>query len=285
MKINKGQFVLSKWDKFTFDYKRGQGYFLRYLLNRFKWHYYPRLHHISAFPDHVDIEISSVCNMRCPMCYTITEEFKRTVKCQFMSFDLFKKIIDECSEHNIYSVRLSLRGEPFIHKDVIKMIKYAHNKGIKEISMLTNGLALTPQLFKKAMNAGLTWLTISIDGINEMYESVRIPAKFEDIVEKIKKYKEIKDLKKTVKPVIKIQSIWPAIKDTAEEYYNLFSPYVDNIASNPIIDYLHNDNSKNIKYEDYFDCPVLYQRIVIGSDGKVLLCSNDEMGKYILGDV
>jgi len=130
MKINKGQFIFSKWDGIKFSYKRGKGYLFRYLLNRFRWYYYPRLHYISRFPDHVDIEISSACNMRCPMCYTITEEFKKRVSRQFMSFELFKKIIDECTKYNVFSIRISLRGEPFIHPDVIKMIKYAHDKGI-----------------------------------------------------------------------------------------------------------------------------------------------------------
>lgn len=284
MKINKGQFTLSKWDELKFGYKRGKGYLFRYLLNRFKWHYYPRLHYVSKFPDHVDIEISTHCNMRCPMCYTRTKEFKNRVRRQFMSFDLFKKIVDECASYNIFSIRLSLRGESFIHPEVIKMIRYAHDKGIKEISSLTNGLALTPELFERAMDAGLTWLTISIDGIDKMYESIRIPAKFDDVVEKVKKYKEIKEKKKSTKPVIKIQSIWPAIKDTAEEYYTIFSPYVDNIASNPLIDYLGKDDESKIEYEPNFDCPVLYQRLAIGSDGMVLFCSNDAYGEYILGD-
>lgn len=285
MKINKGQFALSKYDKLIFDYKRGKGYLFKYLLNRFRWNWYPRLHYVSKFPDHVDIEISTICNLHCPMCYTTTEEFKRAVKRQFMTFDLFKKIIDECAEYEIYSIRLSLRGETFIHKDVIKMIQYAHDSGIKEISTLTNGFALTPKLFEQAMDAGLSWLTISVDGIGETYERIRKPAKFNDLVEKIQQYKEIKDKKKSVKPVIKIQSIWPALKDCIEEYCEIFSPYVDNMASNPLIDYLHSDDDSIIEYEEDFDCPVLYQRLVIGSDGKVLLCSNDEFGKYILGDV
>jgi len=97
------------------------------------------------------------------------------------------------------------------------------------------------------MDAGLSWLTISIDGIGKTYESIRIPAKFNDIVAKIKKYKEIKDKRRSEKPVIKIQSIWPAIKDNAIEYYNIFHPYVDNIASNPLIDYLNMD--EDIEYE------------------------------------
>jgi len=201
-----------------------------------------------------------------------------------MSFELFKKIIDECAEHNIYSIRLSLRGEPFIHKDIIKMIQYAHDSGIKEISSLTNGLALTPELFEKIMRAGLSWLTISVDGVGEIYEGIRPPAKFDELVGKIKRFKEIKDKNKSVQPVIKIQGVWPALKDCLEEYYNTFSPFVDGMASNPLIDFLRKDDESKIEYDTEFDCPALYQRLVIGSDGMVILCSNDDMGAHIIGD-
>ena len=162
------------------------------------------------------------------------------------------------------------------------MIRYAKEKGIKEVSSLTNNLALTPELFEKVMKAGLDWLVISFDGLREMYEQVRKPAKFVESYNKIKEYKRIKEKAGSVKPALKVQSVWPAIKDNALEYYQAFEPYVDSIASNPLVDYLHKD--KNIEYIPDFDCPVLYQRLVIGSDGIALLCSNDEMCTHPIGD-
>lgn len=282
MKINKDQVFLSRAEKIKFDYKRGSDHRFAYMVNRFRWHYYPRLKYVSRFPNHVDVEISSACNMKCPMCYTTSDEFRINVKRKFMDFNLFKKIIDECVKHNIYSIRISLRGEPFIHKDVIAMIKYAKNNGIKEVSSLTNNLALTPSLFKEAMHSGLDWLTISFDGLRETYEWIRQPAKFNESYEKIKEYKCIKEKTRSWKPVIKVQTVWPAIKNNAKEYFDAFSPYVDNIAINPLVDYLHKD--ENIVYLDKFICPVLYQRIVIGSDGVILLCSNDEFCLYPIGD-
>lgn len=282
MKINKDQLIPSKWKKLSFEYKRSSRHFWAYIKNRIYWHFYPRLQHVLKFPNHVDIEISSACNMKCPMCYTITDEFKSNVKKQFMSFELFKKIIDECAYYGTYSIRLSLRGEPFIHKDVIEMIKYAKNRGIKEVSTLTNNLAMTPKLFKETMNAGLDWLTISFDGLGETYEWIRQPAKFKESYEKIKEYKLIKKEAHSWKPVIKVQTIWPAIKDNAKEYFDAFEPYVDDIAINPLVDYLHKDD--DIVYMENFECPVLYQRLVIGSDGIALLCSNDEFCFHPVGD-
>jgi len=284
MKINKGQFSLSTADKLKFDLRRGNGSLFRFAINRVKWHLFPRMHLVPDFPDHVDIEISTLCNMKCPMCYTTTEEFKKTVPRQFMPFDLFKKIVDECARYNIYSIRLSLRGESLIHPYIVSMVAYAKKQGIREISTLTNGLALTPTLFEQLLEAGLTWLTISVDGMDETYEQIRKPARFSDVLTKIKACYRIKQQHHSVHPVVKIQSIWPAIKDDPTRFYETFAPYVDLVASNPLIDYLGKDDDSCISYEEDFDCPVLYERLVVGSDGSVLLCSNDENGRYILGN-
>lgn len=284
MKTKTPQFRLtSKYKNFKFDLNRGKGHLLSYLKNRIKWHLFPRLHHVSNFPSHVDIELSSLCNLNCPMCYTTTDKFKSKVKGANMDIKLFKKIIDECAEYNLFSIRLSLRGEAFLNKDIFDMIKYAKDKGIKEVSTLTHGGFLDEEKFEKLIDLGLDWLTISFDGIGETYDKIRYPLKFEDSVEKIRRYQEIKKNKGVSKPVIKVQTVWPAISKNPQEFYDIFNPITDQIASNPLLDYLGNDTS--VVFEENFTCPQLWERLVIGADGHVMLCANDEMESYSLGDV
>ena len=38
-------------------------------------------------------------------------------------------------------------------------------------------------------------------------------------------------------------------------------------------------------FEENFTCPQLWERFVIGADGNVMLCANDEMESYRLGNV
>ena len=284
MKINKNQFTISNpLKQLRFHYHRGRGHLFFYLRNRVIWHYYPRLFRVASFPDHVDVEISTHCNMNCPMCYTRTDAFNKNVKKTFMSFDLFKKIVDECALHKVFSIRLSLRGEAFIHPNVIEMIAYAKKAGIKEVSSLTNLMALDVNKFRELVRLGLDWLTISFDGIGKIYENIRKPAKFDESYEKIRQFKQIKKEMNRDKPVIKIQTVWPAIKENPAAFMDAFEPYVDQITVNPLVDYLHKD--EDIVYINGFICPVPWQRLVVGADGRVLQCSNDEMGKGILGDL
>ncbi|MCG6167586.1 radical SAM protein [Leptospira sp. FAT2] len=283
--INKGQFTLETVERETmFEKNRASDDPEGYKEYRRQWFENPKQHKQNDYPLHVDIELASICNLKCPMCYTVTKEFKEKVNTKLMSWELYTKIIDEIGPAGVYSIRLSLRGESFLHKRIIDCVKYAKDKGIKEISTLTNGVKLDEAMFAKIMEAGIDWITISFDGIGETYERIRKPAKFDRAVEKIKNYQQIKKEAGRVKPVIKVQSVLPAIRDRFEEYYDIFSPITDMVSSNPLIDYLQNDGKDLIEYVPNFSCSQLYQRLVIGADGLAMMCSNDEENDYVVGD-
>lgn len=281
--INKGQFSLETEDREQlFEKNRGYGVEEEYKINRKLWSEYPKMQHVSEYPLHVDLELSAVCNLQCPMCYTISPEFKEKVNAKYMDFDLFKKIIDECSEGKVYSIRLSFRGESFLYKNIVECIRYAKSKGIREVSTLTNGLRLDEEMFEEIMKAGMDWITISFDGLGETYEQIRKPAKYDRAVEKITNYAQIKKNFGKVKPVIKIQSILPAIQDNLQEFYEVFKPISDLVYANPLIDF--HQSKKNLPKIKNFSCPEIYQRIVVGADGLCMMCANDESGKVIIGD-
>ncbi len=226
--INKGQQILESPERIAeFERRRGAGVDAAYRENRRQWAEFPAQQHVADYPLHVDIELASVCNLKCPMCYTITQHFKDHVNVMLMKWDLFTKIVDECAGGDVYSIRLSLRGESFLHKKIIDCIRYAKDKGIKEVSSLTNAVRMDEAQFTKLMEAGLDWLTISVDGMGKTYEQIRKPGKFDRLLEKLANFKKIKEAAGRVKPVIKVQSIFPAIADDPEAFYDAFAPICD----------------------------------------------------------
>jgi len=281
--INKGQFTIETPEREAeFERKRGFGVEEAYRENRRQWTEYPKKQYVADYPLHVDIELSSICNLRCPMCYTITEEFKKKVNTTLMDYDLFMKIVDECASGGVYSIRLSLRGEPFLHKQIVDCIRYAKQKKIKEVSTLTNGVRLNEEMYREIMDAGIDWITISFDGMGETYERIRHPAKFDRSVEKIRNYQKIKKESGYVKPVIKVQSVLPAIQDDLQAFYKKFAPISDMVSVNPLIDYSQ-DRTTLPKVQN-FVCPQIFQRLVIGADGHCLICANDENEDILIGD-
>jgi radical SAM protein with 4Fe4S-binding SPASM domain len=282
--INKGNYSMDTAEREAlFEQYRGEGWEAEYAEYRRNWSDYAKQQKVSEFPLLVDIELSSVCNLHCPMCYTITDEFKQRVNVTRMDWELYKKIIDEI-DGKVPAIRLSLRGEATLHPKFIEAIKYAKDHGINEVSLLTHGGKLTLPYFQKMVEAGVDWITISVDGLGETYERVRRPLKFDDLLGKIKAIKQYKKEHGLKRPVIKVQGIWPAIAETGPDaYYNTFAPCTDLVAFNPLIDYLSNDT--HIEYLEEFTCPQQYQRLVIGADGLVMKCSNDEENREVIGDI
>ena len=249
------------------------------------WEELPTKRIVRDYPLLVDLETVSRCNLKCPMCPTVTQEFEDKRIAPFkkgqINVRLAKKIIDEVAG-KIYSLRLSWIGEPTLHSSLIEIAKYAKSKKIKEISFLTNGYKLKMDYFKKLADAGVDLITVSIDGMDEIYNKIRYPLKFNETVKKLEDIANFKRKNNLDKPLIKIQGVWPAVKENPEKFYNIFKPITDLIAFNALIDYLHND--KNVVYEDNFACPQHYQRIVIGSNGKAAMCSSDDFMDIDIGD-
>jgi radical SAM protein with 4Fe4S-binding SPASM domain len=283
--VNKGNYSLDTPEREArFEEIRGSGHSEAYKQNRKDWYSYPQNLEVPEYPLHLDIELSSMCNLHCPMCYTITEPFKQKVNAKLMDFELFKKIIAEISG-KVFSIRLSLRGEATLHPKFFEAIHYAKDNGILEVSSLSNGSRLKKMDWcKKLVNSGLDWLTVSADGVGETYNKIRSPIKFEDIIQGLSNLKTAKEEAGTIIPAVKVQGIWPAMQEDPDVYYEAYAPISDLVAFNPLVDYMREIPENILAYEENFACSMLYQRLVIGADGKVMICSNDEETDHPIGN-
>lgn len=280
--INKGHFELDTEERVkAFQNKLAAGWEDEYREYRRLWVDLPRTQILRDYPLLVDLEMSSICNLNCPMCPTVSEDYMSKVDVGLLDFEIAKKVIDEIAG-KVFALRLSLVGEPTLNRSLVKTIRYAKENDIREVSFLTNGSRLDIDYFKRLAEAGADWITVSIDGLDDNYEKIRKPLKFKNILSNLEAIKRFKDDNGLLKPVIKVQSVWPSIRDNAEKFYNTIAPLVDLIAYNPLIDYLHKDT--DIVYEDNFICSQLYQRLVICSNGMAKLCSNDEWREEVIGD-
>lgn len=282
IKINHDYFSFnSKWE--TIKYFISQGNILPHLVDRFKWHFYPRWFFAPGFPTHIEIEASSACQMRCPMCKTTEMNNSGIDFIGNMDIELYKKIIDECVGEPLYSIKLSWRGEPLLNPNIVDMVAYAKQRGVKDVAFLTNGERLNPEITEKLVYAGLDWMSISFDGMGEVYNKIRKPAKFNETVEKIKYVKQFKDKIGRKKPLIRIQSVYSAIKGMESEFLALWKGVADRV--NFIADQKRSVDQKDYKHDTSFLCPSPWQRMCISWDGKVAQCYGDYLMGNVLGNV
>ncbi len=273
MEINFHQRPFDTAERF-WKFYAGQGDFLATLINRIQWYEYPKNDFVSDFPLHVDLETTSKCNMNCPMCFR-----KNLKEIGHMDWDIFTTIVDECADNGLYSVRLSWRGEALIHPQIFDMIDYAV-KRIPNVSFLTNTYYVTPEVSEFLIEKGLAYLGCSFDGIGDVYDRVRSPAKFEDSLNKMRYLKEKRDKLGLRKPQIRACSIWPAISANPQAYYDCLSQVSDLVVVNNYKDFSDSPNP----IPD-FVCQYPWERLMVAFNGRVQCCTGWNSDDISLGNI
>ncbi|MFC1824753.1 radical SAM/SPASM domain-containing protein, partial [Thermodesulfobacteriota bacterium] len=132
-------------------------------------------------PKSVAIDIVSCCNLRCPLCSVPPFITKKTDN--FMSFEMFKKIVDNI--HITTDLSLVYAGEPFLHPHFFEMIDYC-NENALYTTTITNGTLLSKKNIDRVFESGLDFIQISFDGFSkENFEKYRVGANFESIKQNI----------------------------------------------------------------------------------------------------
>lgn len=112
-------------------------------------------------------EVTMGCNMRCKHCGSSCAEPKEDELTTEEALDL----CDQIADLGLRWVTLS-GGEPLIRKDIDKIVERLHEDGVT-VNLITNGWLLTENIAKRLKNSGISALAISIDGTEEMHDSIR----------------------------------------------------------------------------------------------------------------
>lgn len=200
----------------------------------------------TPFPRIINCFITENCNFNCPMCHVIESRKKRLSLSQ-LDFTDIKKIIDQGSKYGI-SLQLS-GGEPLLHPEITKIIKYAHQKKVVT-GLVTNGLLLK-KYASDLVNSGLDFLAVSLDGPNEatQYQRGYIKNSFNQIIDGIKEVVKIRGKKSfpnirvatviTKNNLKNFEKIYSVIKDIGIDQWSIshYFYYYNKISENQNIFY------------------------------------------------
>ncbi|MDV7186714.1 radical SAM protein [Lutibacter sp. TH_r2] len=156
-------------------------YFFKYVFNKIKHIYFKATKSTKvAYPSTIMLELTNRCNLACTTCpreYAYGKQMNQGM----MDINQAKKIIDQLWPY-LDSIGLTGMGETFMYNDIEEVVDYikSKNKGII-ISVSTN--AMLPSFIKRVSRVvnKIDTIQISIDGLNEVYEQIRLNAKFETL--------------------------------------------------------------------------------------------------------
>lgn len=159
------------------------------LLNRYKLakSYLRKDDYCQGLPRTLCIEVTNRCNLKCVMC----SRNSMTRKIGDMDIELFKKIIDE-GKNYLEFVGLQVMGEPLLHKDIFKMIDYCKRHKVK-VGFSTNATMMNNGMIEGIVNSGVDHIIFAFDGATkETYEKIRISASYDNVVNNIKNFLQVK---------------------------------------------------------------------------------------------
>ncbi len=241
-------------------------------------------------PDRMYIESTNICNLNCIMCPTGLKLIKRPQG--FMDFEVFKQIVDEMAPW-VQATTLHIWGEPLLHPRIFDMVAYCAQKGLRsEIS--TNATLLTEEKAKRLLDAGLSAIYLSIDGLRpETYESIRVRADYERTNANIRRFIELK-VQGGYSTYVNIQIIkMKQTLDEIREFVRVWSlPGVDRINVKPFDSWADQveqiselrPNEVNLP-EKRWACPNLWYHVHIYWDGSIAMCDRDFNLNFPLGNV
>ena len=122
------------------------------------------------------------CNLKCVHCYA---HAKNTSFDNELSTDQGKKLIDDLAEFGS-PVMLFSGGEPLVRQDLPQLAAYAVEKGMRAV-ISTNGTLITPETARNLKKIGLSYVGISLDGMEEINDRFRgVNGAFQSALEGIK---------------------------------------------------------------------------------------------------
>jgi MoaA/NifB/PqqE/SkfB family radical SAM enzyme len=144
-------------------------------------------------PIRIQLEASSVCQLRCPSCPTTTGHTKEAIGYGILKFDNFRKLLDDCPW--IKEIELSNFGEMFLNPDLLKIMELAHGRGVSLTA--DNGVnfnSVEDAVLEGMVKFQFKSLVVSLDGTTpESYSKYRVKGNFETAMRNIRKLMEIKD--------------------------------------------------------------------------------------------
>jgi len=122
------------------------------------------------------------CNLKCVHCYA---HAKNTSFDNELNTDQGKQLIDDLAEFGS-PVMLFSGGEPLVRKDLPQLAAYAVEKGMRAV-ISTNGTLITPEMARNLKEIGLSYVGISLDGMEEINDRFRgVSGAFRSALEGIK---------------------------------------------------------------------------------------------------
>lgn len=127
-------------------------------------------HQLHTRPATVSIDVTNLCNQRCPICLAYVEAMGFAYH---PPMEYFEKIFKHFQKQDPKPNMCFFGGEPTVHEDFIKIVRLAKDYGF-QVQLFTNGIKLADKAYCKELCSLGVQINFSFDGTKpEIYKTLR----------------------------------------------------------------------------------------------------------------
>ncbi len=236
---------------------------------------------MALFPDVIDLELTSRCNLDCVMCVRVAQKNRLGD----MSTALLDRVLSESLAVAGRTFRLHGIGEPLLaptFRDAVKRIS-RDSRG-HHIALITNGHRLDRETSRFLLGQGIQQITVSLGAATAAtYQQVRNSPAFERVVKNVIGLIDARD-RMGAPTHIEVQLVRVPPADREVEAFVAFWSRFD-----VGIQVWHNFNDGRAALGeapslDFPPCPHLWSYTGICWDGRVTICCVDAFRMHIVGN-
>lgn len=256
-----------------------------YLVYRYKMRLWPQRRILGQLPIHLLVEPSSICNLRCVMCYQSDPTFTAKENMGLMDMGLFREIIDQAAAGGVKALTMAPRGEPLLHKEFGAMLDYIGGKdAFLDVKVNTNAMRLTEDMAHRLLSSPVNLAVISVDSADkETYERIRVRGKFETVVENVRRLHQIRASHyPSSKVEIRISGVKIDPDQDEKAFHDFWSPMCDTVTlvhAAEQWDTYHNELHPDLKRP----CSLFWERLYVWYDGACNPCEADYLSRLSPG--
>lgn len=232
--------------------------------------------------DSIDIKFDRTCNLGCRMCNPYSSSFLNKELDKIAQQDRFAQEETEWDTDYAQDNKLELckqlvkkglkvfkttGGEPFLQRHFIEFVDWCIENNYNDqltLKITTNLTLADKTLLDKMLKFQHVELTVSCDGVGDVYEYIRYPAKFKDFDSKFELLKQHNNMQVSISSVLQIYNLhnlkslhdyfegfeWDVDIDCKPDGTELG---VDNLPKQLIEDYLKNNTWLQNKHTDIWN--------------------------------
>lgn len=254
-------------------------------------------------PCFVSVEPAGFCQLRCPECPVGTaRRDKDSGQGRTLPLPLFRHVLSELSPY-VHTVQFYFQGEPLLCRDLPEMIRLAHGDGLYTI-VSTNAQALTQERAEALVQAGISRIIVSMDGLTQAsYEAYRQGGNVQKVYAALRFLRQAKTKHKS-RICIELQCLMLRSNEHEwEDFKRLYrrlgadrltfktAQFYDFQHGNPLMpsdpQYSRYEKQKDgayrLKRPNRRVCRRLFTGCVIDAEGRVLPCCFDKARQFVFG--